>query len=204
MDFFKETALYKEMQLLDFISKNKDISQQDIASHIDAAVSMTHGHINKLEKLGYLKRDYQSKKIVHYNITPDGMMRKQYLQIRYVKELMFMYQKGEETISLFLDTIIQKDYKEILLYGAGDVANIMLDMIHNKKITIKVIAIIDDNKSKIGKKLKGIDIISFDDIYSIDHDGIVITSFTHEKNILEKLTKEEYPKEKIIRYFKKH
>lgn len=45
---------------------------------------MTHGHINKLEKLGYLKRDYQSKKIVHYNITPDGMMRKQYLQIRYV------------------------------------------------------------------------------------------------------------------------
>ena len=203
MSFFKETALYKEMLLLEFISNNKNISQPDIARHIDAAVSMTHGYIDKLEKQGYLKREYQSKKIVHYNITPEGTKRKQYLQIRYVRELMLMYQKGEETISLFLDTIINKDFKEILLYGAGDVANIMLDMINNKKLDLNVVGIIDDNELKIGKQLNGIDIISLDDIYSNNHDGVVITSFAYEDDIVKKLINIDYSQEKIIRYFEK-
>ncbi len=204
MSFFKETALYKEMLLLEFISNNKNISQLDIAHHINSSVSMTNGYIDKFQKQGYLKREYQSKKVVHYNITSEGTTRKQYLQISYVRELMLMYQKGEETVSLFLDTIINKDFKEILLYGAGDVANIMLDMINNKKLDLKVVGIIDDNESKIGKHINGINIIPLNDIYSYNHDGVVITSFAYEDDIVERLININYSPEKIVRYFEKN
>ena len=79
----------------------------------------------------------------------------------------------------------------------------MLDMINNKKLDLNVVGIIDDNELKIGKQLNGIDIISLDDISSYEHDGVVITSFAYEDEIVKKLINIDYSQEKIIRYFEK-
>lgn len=203
MRFFKETALYREMLLLEFISSHRNISQSDIAKYIELGSSMVNNYIGDLEDIGYLKREYQSRKVVHYNITPEGIDRKNFLQIRYVKELVSMVKKGQDTVSLFLDTIIDNNFKKVLLYGAGDVAKIMLNMIEMNHMNLEVVGIIDDNENKVGTKLYDIDVISFNDIGKYEYDGIVITSFAFEEKIINKLIDSNYPKNKIIRYFEK-
>lgn len=202
MKFFSPTSEYKELLLLEHIEKNPNTSQHEIARKIGSAASMVNVYINKLEENGYLIRDYQSLKIVYYNITPEGIKRKNFLSITYFHELLKLYRLAEENMESFLLRLENKGYRNILVYGAGEVAETILGIIKGRKSKpLRVLALVDDDKERQGKKLLGYEIISREEINQYDHDGIVITSYTFEDDITNRLTEIGYPGDKIERFF---
>ena len=201
MIFFKETAKYKEILLLEFIENNDNISQPDIARHIGSSTSMVNSYIDDLEEKGFLKRFYKSSKVVKYNITTLGIKRKNYLEIVFIKELITMYLEGKEKVTHFLDKIIEKGFKDVIFYGAGDVAEIMLDIIKISEININVKCLIDDDELKQSTELNGIEICALSEVYKYKHDGIIITSHAYEEEIIKKLKSINYSTNKIVRYF---
>lgn len=66
---------------------------------------------------------------------------------------------------------------------------------------LEVIKVVDDDKSKHNKLLTNKSIISRDQIKSIQHDGILVSSFKHHKTINSKLKLMNYNKKKIINFF---
>lgn len=202
MKFFSPTAELKELRLLEHIEKKPKTSQHAIAKEIDAAASMVNVYMNKLEEEGYLIRDYQSLKVVHYNITPEGIKRKNFLSITYFHELLELYPLAEQNIESFLAKLEAKGYRNILFYGAGEVAETILSII-NERVDkpLKVLALIDDSKDSKDRNLLGYKIISREEIDKYDHDGIVITSYTFEDDIRKKLEEINYPGEKIKGFF---
>lgn len=202
MKFFSPTADLKELLLLQHIEKSPNTSQHAIAKEIDAAASMVNVYINRLEENGYLIRDYQSLKIVYYNITPEGIKRKNYLSITYFQELLDLYHLAEQNIEKFLDKLEEKGYRNILFYGAGEAAETILSIINDREdISLKVLALVDDNNDREDKKLLGYEIISRDQIKEYDHDGIVITSYTFEDDINKRLEEIDYPKDQVELFF---
>ncbi len=201
MIFFKTTANHKEMLLLEFIEQNKNISQPDIARYIGSSASMVNSYIDNLEKKGYLIRDYKSLKVVEYKITPVGIKRKKFLQITYMKELMKLYMEGQKSVGHFLESILEKGLKDVIFYGAGEIAEILIGIIRLSDIDINVKCIIDDDKKKQNKKINGIDIIPLSSVQRYNHDGIIITSYAFEDEIIKKLDMINYSEEKIVRYF---
>lgn len=202
MKFFNPTADLKELLLLQCIEKNPDISQQAIAKEINAAVSMVNVYMNKLEEKGHLIKEYQSSKVVHYHITAEGMKRKNYLSLTYFQELLALYNLAEKNIEIFLDRLEEKGYKNVLFYGAGEVADTILTVTKKRKSKLpKVLALIDDHKNSKNKKTLGYDIISRDEIKDYDPDGIVITSYSFEDQIKERLEEIDYPEEQIELFF---
>lgn len=201
MDFFGLTSHYKEMKLLEHITNYPNTTQSKMAEVIQAAPSMVNSYIRKLEKENYLKRVYQSKKIVDYKITNKGIKRKNYLQIVYMKELMTIYREGQKSVTHFLESIQQKGLKKVLLYGAGEVAEIIFDICRQQDYDLEVVGIIDDDEEKQSTQIRKIEIYPKDQIHKIVHDGIVITSYTFEQEIIKKLEDIDYPKEKIVKYF---
>lgn len=202
MKFFSPTADLKELLLLQHIEKEPNTSQHAIAREIEAAASMVNVYINKLEEQGYLIREYKSAKVVYYNITPKGVKRKNYLSVTYFQELLDLYHLAEQNIEVFLDKLEGKGYRNILFYGAGEVAETILSIINGKEDTLlKVLALVDDNKDKGNKKLLGYEIISREEIKKYKHDGIVITSYTFEDEIKERLEEIDYPKDKVKLFF---
>lgn len=201
MNFFDPTSRYKEMALLEHIEKYEQTTQKEMSNKIEASLSMVNTYLDKLESNNLIVREYKSTKVVHYHITPEGIKRKNYLQITYIKELMNLYIKGQDSVSHFLQTIKDKGFKKILLYGAGEVAEIILDIINSQNINIEVVGLIDDNKDKQKQTIKGIKIYDNSCINELDHDGLVITSYTFEEEIINKLNELHYQKNKIIRYF---
>lgn len=189
------------MVLLEHIEKNTITTQKEMANVIEGAVSMVNSYLDTLESRNYIKREYISQKIVHYHITPEGTKQKNYLQITYIKELMDQYMKGQASVQHFLKAIQEKGFKDILLYGAGEVAEIILDFINSQDIDLKVIGIIDDNPYKHNTALKSITIYPNKKINNIKHDGIVITSYAYEDEIKNRLKNIKYPKKNIIGYF---
>lgn len=202
MKFFSPTSDLKELLLLQHIEKKPDTTQNEIAKVISGAPSMVNVYIDNLEKKNYMVRDYQSAKIVYYNITLEGIKRKNYLLINYMRELLDLYRLAKENIEKFLVEIERKRYSNLLIYGAGEVAETILGVIRDRnKNTLKVLAIIDDDENIQGKELLGYNIISRKDITEYEHDAVVVTSYAYEDEIIKKLKELNYSEDKIIRFF---
>src|SRR5699024_5833250 len=202
MKFFNHTSKLKELLLLQHIEKKANTTQKEIANIIGGAPSMVNVYMDQLEAKGYLIRDYKSAKIVHYNITPEGVKRKNYLSITYLHELIELYKLARENIEEFLVRLEDKGYKDILVYGAGEVAETILNIVQvRRNKPLNVIALIDDSKDRQDEELLGYKIISREEIDQYEHDGIVITSYTYEDEITEKLKEINYPEGKIKRFF---
>ena len=202
MKFFSPTSELKELLLLQHIENNHDTTQKEIAKVIDGATSMVNVYIDNLEEKGYLNRDYQSAKIVYYRITLEGLKRKNFLLITYMRELIDLYKLAKNNVEVFIKKIEDRGFKNILLYGAGEVAETIIGVIRDKDSSpINIVALIDDDIEKQNKLFLNYKVISQDAINNYKHDAIVITSYTFEDNIMENLNEMRYDKERIIRFF---
>jgi DNA-binding Lrp family transcriptional regulator len=200
--FFKPTVLYKEYMILDMIEKNANTTQREISKAIGIAVSMVNDYLDKYEKNGLIKRNYLSTKNVEYIITEKGIERRKVLNIGYLKATHSIYQSAKDDIFNFLNQIIECGFKKILLYGAGEVAEIILQVLNDDiGIPLDVVAIIDDDETKKQKTYVNLPVIDINEINKYHNDGILISSYTCNETIYKKLISINYPKERIIKFF---
>jgi hypothetical protein len=163
---------------------------------------MVNQYLDAYEKKGLIKRKYFSTKNVEYFVSKKGSERRKVLNISYLKNSLSVYKSAKENIVIFLKQIHTKGFKDILLYGAGEVAEILLQSILiDIEIPINVSAVIDDDILKQNNYLLTTNIISLDDVKKYKHDGILISSYTNQLAILDKLDSANYPKEKILHFF---
>lgn len=200
--FFKPTHYYKEFVILDLIEKNSKVTQREMSNTLDIAVSMVNSYLDDYEDMGYIERVYHSTKSVEYFVTKKGQERRKVLNIGYLRSTQDLYNQAKSNIETFLIQLNDKGFKNILLYGAGEVCEIMLQTITSSKvIKLNAVGIIDDDEKKIGKKLYNTPIISRKRIGSISHDGILISSFTNRKEIKANLSEMNYDISKLIEFF---
>lgn len=200
--FFKPTKSYREYMILDMVEKNPSVTQRVIADTIGMPVSMVNDYLAFYEKQGYLFKNKQSSKIVDYHITINGIERRKVLNISYLNASQKLYNSAKENIECFLLQIEVKGFKNILLYGAGEVAEILLNTLRsNKLVHINVMAVIDDDNSKVGTKIVNTLIMNRNSLHTLAHDGVLISSYTNKDEIYKKLILEAYSKDKIIDFF---
>lgn len=188
--------------LLQYIEKNPNTTQKEMGDLVGAAPSMVNVYLNEYEEKNYIEREYISPRKVNYKITSEGIKRKNFLIINYVHELLKLYRLAKENVEGFLDSLEHRGYKDVLLYGAGEVAETILEIVDDRQDSkLRVIALIDDDKSIKNRKLLGYKIISKEDIGKYNHDAILITSYTYEDDIRKRLEEVKYPEDRIVRFF---
>lgn len=200
--FFKPTLLYKEFMILDLIEKDPHITQREMAEEIGVAVSMINSYVDEYEKKGLIKRKKHSTKTVEYFVTKKGSERKKVLNIGYLNSSQRLYNQAKENIEIFLKQIEDKGFKNILLYGAGEVAELFLSTMNNQEnLPMKVLAIIDDNPFKQNSRFMNYDVIPLDNISMFKFDGILISSYTNSQAIFTKLRSYNVDLSRIIQFF---
>ena len=200
--FFLPTPKYKELMILNYIEQNPDTTQKELGKEIGAAASMINAYLDEYEANGYITREYITSKTVKYHITSKGLKRKNFLNISFIEQLMDMHKLAREGIELFFRELEQRDFKKLLLYGAGEVAEIILGVLkYGSGTNIDIVAVVDDDLEKRGTTIVGYPIISSVDIKRYEHDGIFISSYTYEDSIKQQLVKKGYNKEKILTFF---
>jgi len=200
--FFNRTVKYKEYLVLDLIEYNENITQRQLAKLASVSVSMINTYLNDYEDKGYIIKDVISSKNIKYKLTPKGIERKRYLNIGYLNSSYQIYMDAKKEVRKFIKDIINKGYKDIIFYGAGEVSEILLQTIKDDNtLNINVLGVIDDNKSKHNTYILDHLISSPELIKEIKHDAIMIASYTHHKVIYEKLVKLGYNKNRIMYFF---
>lgn len=200
--FFTPTAQLKELAILEYIENKPDTTQKELGQIASAAPSMINVYINDYEEKGYIIREYISAKLVNYKITPRGINRKNYLSISYLHQLMKLYRLAKENVEGFLQDLRAKGYKKILLYGAGEVAETILSVMRDRKdLGLEIVALVDDDESLYGERLMGYKVVAPGRIGAYNHDGVVVASYTYEKDILDNLERIGYPGDRVLRFF---
>ncbi len=201
--FFKQTPLHKEFMILALIEENSHITQRMISEVLGVALSMVNSYIEEYETNKFITRKYRSSRTVEYFITKKGLERKKLLNLWYLKSSHKIYMSAKDNIISSLNQIIEKDFKSILLYGAGEVAEILLNAIYSDdNLPYKVLAIVDDDINKQGGYLIRTNIISLEEIKEIKHDGILITNFGNSGEIYRNLDRISYDRSKILSFFR--
>jgi len=200
--FFKPTVLYKEYMILDMIEKNPNITQREMSKTIGIAVSMVNDHIDEYENNGLVKRKKHSTKKVEYLVTKKGVERRKILNIGYLNFTKDLYFQAKENFEKFLAKFKEKGFNDILLYGAGEVAEMIIHTIMTSKTNeVNVLAVIDDDFNKIKSKIGNYIIVPKECIHDYKHDGILISTYNRKDEIKSKLFEIDYPVEKIIEFF---
>lgn len=200
--FFKPTPLYKEFLVLDLIEKHPSITQREISEEIGSSVSMVNAYIDQYEKEGYLKRHYTSKIDVEYRISKKGREQRKLLNISYLNGAQILYNSAKENIETFILQLESKGFHRILLYGAGEVAEILLHAIKSRVHNLlTVVGIIDDDTKKIGLTLADVPIIARSMMHQYTFDGILVSSYTNREQIKHQLQLLNYPSSNILEFF---
>lgn len=200
--YFTPTVELKELVILDHIEKNENITQKELAEIANCAPSMVNVYINEYENKGYIVREYLSSKTVKYKITKKGIRKKNYLLITYLHELLKLYKLAKENIEKFLVSLEDRGYRDIFLYGAGEVASTILSVVRDKgNLKLNILGLIDDDIKKQGSKIMGYAIISLNDAVKKPHDAIVITTYTYEDKIKSRLQEIGYNSRKVVGFF---
>lgn len=190
------------MMILDLISNNENHSQANLAKMLKAAASMINKYISEMQDEGLLvKNNFKGNKM-RYEITKKGIYKRDYFLTTYLDELLEMYKKAKHRIEEKFELIIEKNYKRILFFGAGETGKVVLNVYNDTyKDKLNVLGIIDDDKEKINNDIWGIKIMSIEQAKKIDYEKIFITSFAYKKEISEKLVSEKIDKNKIEDFF---
>ena len=200
--FFIPSPLYKEFMLLDVIEKNPSITQRAMSLALNIAVSMVNSYLGEYEDKAFLKRKYKSAKSVEYHLTDSGIKRKKLLNIWYLNASQTIYKSAKNNILSFLQYMAQEGYKTIYLYGAGEMTEIILDVLQKDLIElVEVMGIIDDNPDKQGIRIEGITVMNLETALNDIKDGILISSYTHHQTMINNLRNKKIAEEKIIQFF---
>lgn len=188
--------------ILDLIEKDAKITQREISKKVGIAVSMVNSYLDDYEKKGLIKRKKHSTKNVEYFVTKKGVEQKKLLNIGYLKDSQILYDNAKENIEKFLDQLENKGKHKLFLYGAGEVAEILLHAIFSSdKTQLVILGVIDDDNEKVGKSIYNTPIVSLDMVNDYLYDGILISSYTNKNTIMNKLTQYHYDTNKIYNFF---
>jgi len=193
----------KELILLETLEKNKNITQKELAEHVNVAPSMINQYIKNLEEKQYLYKDIKSSRVIKYMITDKGIERKQYLLMTYMYELLAMYNLAKENFEEVFERLEARGCTRLLLYGAGEVAETIIGLIHgryNSRLEIK--AIMDDNEGKQGSTLFGYKIVNPKDIKFQPDELVLITSYSYEQQIQNNLRTLNFPAHNVVSLFR--
>ena len=187
--------------LLDVIDKETSITQRRMSSLLHVSISMINEYLNKFEKDGYLIRNYKSAKVVEYLITPKGVTRKKLLNIWYLDASQQIYNYAKQNLLTYLKNLESSGIKKIVLYGAGEVAEIFLQVIRYEAVDLDVLGIIDDDLNKQGSTLLDVTIIDFYTGMKTNYDGILVSTYGYHEAIRTKLLNHGIPSSQILGFF---
>jgi len=201
-NLFKYAPVYREYKILNLIKNNPHITQRELSDKVDIAVSMINKLISQFEDEKYLVRSYITTKSVKYTITLKGIERIKLLDIAYLKSSYDIYVDAKQNIIEFISSLVTKGYHKLLLYGAGEVAKMLIFATVTDELSdFEILAIIDDDKSKIGTKIAKYNIIGLDDIDKYSYDGVLIGSYTNYSEMKSNLIKKGLKEDKIVAFF---
>lgn len=116
--------LDREMNLLEQIERDPDVTQASLATQLGVAVGTVNWHLKRLVEKGYVKVKRAQRRKLRYIITPEGIAFRARLTVNYIENSMKLYRRTRQRVRDLLAEIKKHGYKRVHITGEGDIADI--------------------------------------------------------------------------------
>jgi FlaA1/EpsC-like NDP-sugar epimerase len=183
-DFLSPSPQFKELTILSLIQKHPNISQRQMSKEASIVPSMVNKYINNLKVAGYIEVIGENNKHTQYLLTENGLKRLKILTLSFISEISVLYSQAQEIFSNVSVVLDKNRIKKVLLYGAGEVGEIFLNV-----LDVKILGFLDDDPKKQGKYFNGYKVYKPKEAQSMDYDCIIVASFKNSESILDNAKK---------------
>jgi DNA-binding MarR family transcriptional regulator len=114
----------RELDLLEQIEHNPDVTQASLAAHLGVAVGTVNWHLKRLVAKGYVKVKRAQRRKLRYIITPEGIALRARLTVNYIETSMALYRRTRQRVCELLTEATQAGFNQIRIEGDGDIAEI--------------------------------------------------------------------------------
>jgi DNA-binding MarR family transcriptional regulator len=114
----------RELNLLEQIEQDPDVTQASLAAQLDVAVGTVNWHLKRLIEKGYVKAKRAQRKKLRYIITPEGIALRARLTVNYIEQSMRLYRKTRDRVRELLTEVKQAGYDKVRIDAEGDIADI--------------------------------------------------------------------------------
>lgn len=189
-----DTQDIRTLKLLKEIDKDYTQSQRDLSSKLNISLGLVNSFVKRLANKGYFKITTLPKNRVKYILTPKGALEKTRLTYQYLQYSFEFYRMARRNLRKHFKRLVEHGVERVVFYGVNDVAEIAY--ISLQETTIKLIAIVDENKT--GKIFLGNVVKSPDVLKSLSFDKILITFMNKEGSTLEALANRGISRKDIV------
>ena len=186
--FLKPTEHLRNLQLLEEISKDSSLSQRKLSQYLGVALGVTNACLKKMVNKGLVKAKGINHKRIAYYLTPKGFSEKTKLTYHFLQHTIQYYSNLKDSISAKLSALSEVGHRRIVCYGAGEVMEVAFIILNESNFEFLVLAIVDDNVDKHGKKMFGFQVQHPQTIKELKPDAVLVTSIRYRDRIMRNLT----------------
>ncbi len=128
IQFEEQTANAHDLQLLEQIESNPDITQASLAADLGVAVGTVNWHLKRLISKGYVKVKRAQRRKLRYLITPQGVALRAKLAIDYVDRSMRLYRKTRHHVQELLEEVRDAGYEGVRIETETESADDITDI----------------------------------------------------------------------------
>jgi DNA-binding MarR family transcriptional regulator len=129
------------LELLDAVGKQSNMSQRHLASNMGIALGLANSYLKRCIRKGFIKISEAPANRYLYYLTPKGFAEKSRLTARYLSSSFAFYRRAGESCLDIFRKCESHGWRNILLYGMSDLAEIAT--LRAQEQDIRIIGILD-------------------------------------------------------------
>jgi predicted transcriptional regulator len=185
LTFIRPDKKYRELTLLMSIDDNNLTSQRKLAVLSGISSAVVNEYVEDMKQNGLIDYQKTDGKSYTYHLTQTGKKYKDTLFFQFSKEIVQIYLTIKDEIKRRLLYIASPQLKKVVLFGAGEIAEVIYHV--SPQIPLEIVGIVDNDKAKHGKHIGTLKITPPSEITNLNPDAVVITSFSHAEEIYQQI-----------------
>lgn len=126
----------RELQILEYLERNPDTTQADLAVRLGVAVGSVNWYLKRLINKGYVKVRQMQRRRLRYLITPKGVAEKARLTQAYMQASFRIYRETRSQARRLLAQVMEAGYDTVRVEGDGDLAEVCLLTCLEQKVRV--------------------------------------------------------------------
>jgi len=182
------------LSLLATLEEGEPVTQRSLAARIGVALGLTNSLLKRAVRKGLVKVQQVPAKRYAYFVTPKGFSEKGRLVAEYLSSSLTFFRQARREYEDLYELILARGHKRVLLYGAGELAEIAVMSALSSEVELVAVAHSGSNL----ETFSGLPVLStMDALLATGVEAVVITSADNPQQAYEDLL-EHLPSDAIF------
>jgi predicted transcriptional regulator len=128
------------LAILGAVERDPAVTQRRVASDLGIALGLANSYVKRCVRKGYLKVSEAPARRYAYYLTPKGFAEKSRLTASYLSHSFSFFRRARRQCDDLLASIANSGARRIVLFGAGDLAEIIVLLASNHGLVVVAVA----------------------------------------------------------------